>query len=140
MAPSELRLAQARGCAAAIIDHAMEARSGGATIACNNDGAPGAFEGKPGFGVGPYGNITYLGQHRLSLAAFMMGMESGSYFGSGMHWTDAGWHEWFSEYGRPLGPPQGPFARDGWVFRRSFAHVEVRMDCMELVANFSGWD
>jgi hypothetical protein len=55
----------------------------------------------------------------------MMGMEVGSYFGSGLHWTDAGWHVWFSEYDKPLGAPKGPYSRDGFVFTRSFAHVDV---------------
>ena len=79
MDAATLRLAQARGCAAAIEDHALEARRGAGTIICNNDGAPGPVNGSAGFGPGPYGNITYLGQHKISLAAFMMGMEKGSY-------------------------------------------------------------
>ena len=64
MDPATLKLAQARGCAAAIVDHAIEARRG-STIACNNDGAPGLVNGSAGFGPGPYGNLTYLQQHRI---------------------------------------------------------------------------
>lgn len=63
--------------------------------------------------------------------------EEGSYFGSGMHWSDAGWHEWFTEYGRPLGRASGPYAREGWVFRRSFEHVDVVADCWSLGTNFT---
>ena len=37
MGAATLKLAQARGCAAAVEDHALEARRG-STIACNNDG------------------------------------------------------------------------------------------------------
>ena len=47
-----------------MVDHALEARRG-STIACNNDGAPGLVNGSAGFGLGPYGNITFLGQHRI---------------------------------------------------------------------------
>jgi hypothetical protein len=64
MDAATLKLAQARGCAAAVVDHALEARRG-STIACNNDGAPGLVNGSAGFGLGPYGNITFLGQHRI---------------------------------------------------------------------------
>ena len=64
MDPATLKLAQARGCAAAVVDHAIEARRG-STIACNNDGSPGSVNGSAGFGPGPYGNLTYLEQHRI---------------------------------------------------------------------------
>ena len=71
-----------------------------------------------------------------SLAAFMLGMEAGSYFGSGLHWTDSGWHYWFPEYDRPLGKPKGSFTRQGFVFRRSFEHVDVMANCETLETTF----
>lgn len=71
-----------------------------------------------------------------SLAAFMLGMEEGSYFGSGMHWSDAGWHYWFPEYNKPLGKPKGQYTRDGFVFKRSFEHVDVTADCETLATTF----
>ena len=37
-------------------------------------------------------------QHQMSLAAYLMGAEEYSYFGSGMHWDDPGWHVWWPEY------------------------------------------
>jgi hypothetical protein len=55
----------------------------------------------------------------------MMGMEFGSYFGSGLHWTGAGWHVWFGECDEPLSASKGPYSRDGFAFARSFAHVDV---------------
>ena len=73
MDAATLKLVQARGCAAAIVDHAIEARRG-STIACNNDGAPGLVNGSAGFGPGPYGNLTYLEQHRIVSPAFNPGL------------------------------------------------------------------
>ena len=73
------------------------------SFACNNDGAQNSTVIPT-----PYGNISWQSQHELSLAAFMMGMEEGSYFGSGRHWDDPGWHVWWPEYDRPLGRPVDP--------------------------------
>ena len=61
--------AQKDGCAAAIEDFAMEARRR-PSFACNNDGYPNTTAYPS-----PYGNLTREGQHQMSLAAFMMGME-----------------------------------------------------------------
>lgn len=122
--------AQKDGCAAAIQDFAMEARLR-PSFACNNDGHPNTTAFPT-----PFGNLTFEEQHQLSLAAFMMGMEIGSYFGSGMHWDDIGWHVWWPEYDKPLGKPLGRYKRSGYRFRRSFEHVEVEADCSTLKARF----
>ena len=37
------------------------------------------------------GTFSPLAAHNTSLAAYLMAMEEGSYFGSGMHWSDVGW-------------------------------------------------
>jgi hypothetical protein len=124
---------QPDGCAAAIVNHAMEAQRG-PTLSCNNDGSM----NKTLF-PSPYGNISWFGQHEASLAAHMLGMEEGSYFGSGMHWSDVGWHVWWPEYDKPLGRPKGPFTRNGYTFTRSFEHVDVTFDCSTLKATFRGW-
>lgn len=36
---------------------------------------------------------------------------------------------WWPEYDFKVGAPAGPFARDGFVFSRSFEHVNVQIDC-----------
>ena len=74
------------GCAAAIEDLAYAARAGPA-FATNNDGSPS--------GAPPNTTVTWEGQHVVSLAAFMMAMEAGSYFSSGLHWGDDGNAVWW---------------------------------------------
>lgn len=122
--------AQWYGCAAAIEDHAYEARRlPGMT--CNNDGSFNATTFPS-----PFGNLSWYEQHKMSLAAHMLGMEEGSYFESGMHWDDIGWHVWWPEYDLPLGAPLGPYTRSGFKFSRSFEHVDVSADCQTLQATF----
>eukprot|EP00039_Didymoeca_costata_P033182 m.41073 g.41073 ORF g.41073 m.41073 type:complete len:476 (-) comp9736_c0_seq1:21-1448(-) len=130
MSPNERRTVQADGCSAAIIDHAMEAQRG-PTIACNNDG-----NSTGGPGPSPYWNITWMEQHAMSLGAFMMGMEEGSYFGSGLHWSDIGWHQWWDEYNHKLGKPLGRYTRDGYLFSRQFECLNVTVNCYNLQTNF----
>eukprot|EP00947_MAST-08B_sp_MAST-8B-sp1_P003084 g3084.t1 len=134
--------AQWDGCAAAIEDHALESRRL-PTVTCNNDGAMNTT-----LYPTPFGNLSKQGQHQISLAAHLMGMEEGSYFGSGLSWDDDGWHVWWPEYDRPLGRPMGPYQRDPtntYRFRRSFEYLDVEADCQTLEANFrwrtkpSGW-
>ena len=67
----------------------------------------------------------------------MLGMEAGSYFGSGLHWDDIGWHTWWPEYDRPLGKPFGGYRRSGYIFTRSFQHVDVSANCQTLKATFN---
>jgi len=122
--------AQWDGCAAAIEDLALEARQK-PTFACNNDGAK-----NDTLIPTPFGNITFREQHYFSLASFMMGMEEGSYFGSGMHWDDIGWHTWWPEYTKPLGKPLHQYTRNGYEFRRSFEHVDVFANCQTLQTRF----
>lgn len=116
------------GCAAAVENLAIEAKSGPA-FATNNDGAP---SGGP-----PNSTITWHGQHLVSLAAFMLAAEEGSYFSSGHGWTDDGNTFWWPEYDKKVGRPLGPYKREGFVFSRSFEHVDVRLDC-GLIATADG--
>jgi hypothetical protein len=109
------------GCAAAIEDLAREGASG-PSFATNNDGAPTG-------GFGPNSTMTKRGQHLVSLAAYMLAADEGSYFSSGDGWSDAGNMVWWPEYDRRVGRPRAAFARDGFVFSRSFEHVDVRLDC-----------
>ena len=36
--------------------------------------------------------------------------------------------DWYPQFDRPLGPPNGEFKQDGLVFTREFAHAAVRVD------------
>lgn len=123
--------AQLDGCAAAIEDLSMEAKRLPVQV-CNNDGAT----NKTVF-PSPYGPLSWYEQHQVSLAAYMMAMEEGSYFSSGKHWDDDGWHVWWPEYDQPLGRPLGPYVRSGYEFQRSFEHVDVWMSCATLEAKFN---
>jgi hypothetical protein len=38
------------------------------------------------------------------------------------------WRRWYPEYDKPLGKPNGPANRDGFVFTREFEHASVRLD------------
>jgi hypothetical protein len=112
------------GCAAAIEDLAAEGARG-PSFATNNDGAPDDA-------TFPNSTLTHRGQHLVSLAAYMLAAAEGSYFSSGSGWSDAGNMVWWPEYDRRVGAPRGPFVRDGFVFRRSFEHVDVSLDCAKV--------
>jgi hypothetical protein len=109
------------GCAAAVMDAAEEMRRRPAFY-CNNDGWPNRTDG----GVG-------LARHTISMAAYLMGAAEGSYFSSGLHWSDLipgtdekAWPFW-PDFEKKLGKPLGPMvvrSRDHpMVFTREF---EVR--------------
>jgi len=36
--------------------------------------------------------------------------------------------DWYPQFDRPLGPPNGEFKQDGMIFTREFAHAAVRVD------------
>ena len=65
-----------------------------------------------------------------------MGVSEGSYFGSGNHWDDPGWHVFWSEYDKPLGKPLGVYTRAGFEFTREFEHLTVKADCRTLSTHF----
>lgn len=125
---------QPDGCAAAVADHAIESQKM-PTMACNNDGAPNATLFP--FNYTPSGKTSWLEQHKVSLAAHLMGMERYSYFGSGMHWDDPGWHIWWPEYNNRLGEPLTQYTRNGYAFSRSFEFLNVSLDCATLETNFT---
>ena len=51
-------------------------------------------------------------------------------------------NEWFPEYSKPLGPPEGPATTDATrtVWTRRFAHASVRVDLRNRTASSILWD
>lgn len=63
------------------------------------------------------------------LAAFLIAVEEGVYFGYSYGWKhDMGWLADIPEFDRPLGPPEGPPAREGNVWQREFRYASVWLD------------
>ena len=117
------------GCAAAVMD-AAEEMSRGPAFYCNNDGWPNKTDG----GVG-------VARHTISMAAYLMGAAEGSYFSSGLHWSDLipGTHDkawpFWPDFKKKLGKPLGPMVRSGMVFTREFEGLSARIDCGKMEAS-----
>ena len=62
----------------------------------------------------------------FSLAAFLAGAQENCYFIYNWGYRmDNGCLEWYPEFDRPLGPPQGEMTQDGWTLRREYEHASV---------------
>ena len=117
------------GCAAAVVDAAQE-MARGPGFYCNNDGWPNATDG----GV-------EVARHNLSMAAYLMGAAEGSYFSSGLHWSDLvpgteekAWPYW-DDFKNELGAPLRPYKKEGdFVFSREFEGLSAKIDCGTLKA------
>jgi hypothetical protein len=81
-------------------------------------------------------------RHNISLAAYLIAAEEGSYFASGLHWTDLisgtqekAWPYW-SDFSARLGPPTGKRKRQPgtFVFEREFQFATVQLDCGSMSA------
>ena len=109
----------ADGCVAAVRNVMMESARGPTLLCCND--ADKATDGGAGLNV--------------SLAAYLMNANEGSYFGPGEHWANAGWDHVFDNFPQltlPLGPPSTPSFRssdDGYSFYRTFEHLDVTLHC-----------
>ncbi|GAB4141668.1 MAG: hypothetical protein Kow0040_30510 [Thermogutta sp.] len=76
----------------------------------------------------------------FSLACFLIAAEPYTYFAYAWGYrADDGCLIDYPELSRPLGPPQGPPDRDGWMYRRRFAHATVEVDLSERRASID-WD
>jgi hypothetical protein len=87
----------------------------------------------------------WMQQHiRFPLAVFLVIAEEGAYF----HWgtgpnvlpgsrTDVWRNDIYPELSRPLGRPLAPAVRDGYVFTRSFEHLDVWLDLKTREARLS---
>ena len=76
------------------------------------------------------------------MAAYLIATEEGSYFASGLHWTDLipgtqekAWPYW-SDFSARLGPPTGKRKRQPgtFVFEREFQFATVQLDCGSMSA------
>lgn len=118
------------GCVTAVLNLQLEAQRG-PVLVTNNDGA---------LSGGASSSKDFAKAHNVSLAAFMLGMEPQSFFGSGMHWADPGWNTPWHMYNRLLGRPHGPAVRTGPAsFRRVFDHVAVDLDCAGNISARIDW-
>jgi hypothetical protein len=72
------------------------------------------------------------------LACFLIAAQPHAYFcySWGYREQDGSLSE-YPELQRPLGPPKGDAIRDGWVFTRSFEHVDVWVDVSEKTARLT---
>ena len=72
------------------------------------------------------------------LAIFLTCAEKHSYFRIHEGYSaneGARWMRWFPEYDRPLGPPNGPAAKDGFRYSRTFQHATVELDIQKRTAS-----
>ena len=76
----------------------------------------------------PHAELLRQARERLifPLACFLVAAESNCYFCYtwGYRETD-GTFDWYPEFDKPLGPPQGEAKRTGWIYQRDFAHASV---------------
>ncbi len=79
----------------------------------------------------PYAELEKLAQEQLlfPLAVFLIAAGENTYFCYtwGYHEKD-GTFSWYPEFDKPLGKPLADAVRDGWKYKRSFAHCEVAVD------------
>jgi hypothetical protein len=47
--------------------------------------------------------------------------------------------EWYAEYSKPLGPPNGPAVKNGFIWTREFAHASVYVDVRSRYASKITW-
>jgi hypothetical protein len=63
------------------------------------------------------------------LACFLAGAQENCYFMYNWGYRmENGCLEWYPEFDRPLGKPQGEMVRDGWKLSREYKHASVRVD------------
>ncbi|UCD27397.1 MAG: hypothetical protein JSV03_09730 [Planctomycetota bacterium] len=63
------------------------------------------------------------------LAAFLIAAEKYCYFEYSFGYLAShGLFQRYPEYDKPLGPPQGPANRKGWIYTREFKHASVWVD------------
>ena len=81
--------------------------------------------------------IARLGRERVTfpLACFLVAAEAHFYFCYTWGYSEQhGTFDWYPEFDKPLGPPLGEAKRDGWTYRRDFAHAAVFVDLEKQTA------
>lgn len=109
-----------------------------ATHAAAKDGKIVVLKAWPGFSFRetemmqkPREELSRLSQERITfpLACFLVAAQPNCY----LHYTWGyremhGTFDWYPEFDKPLGPPQGDATRTGWTYQREFAHASVVVD------------
>lgn len=109
-----------------------------ATHAAAQDGKIVLLKGWPGFSYRepevnktPHDELVRLAKERItfSLACFLVAAEPNCYFCYTWGYREKhGTFDWYPEFDKPLGPPQGEAKTDGWKYRREFAHASVSVN------------
>ena len=76
----------------------------------------------------PHAEIVKLAQERITfpLACFLVAAEPNCYFCYTWGYRENdGAFDWYPEFDKPLGPPQGEANRTGYSYQREFAHASV---------------
>ena len=79
----------------------------------------------------PHDELARLAKERITfpLACFLVAAQPNSYFCYTWGYREKlGTFEWYPEFDKPLGAPQGEARRAGWTYRRTFEHVDVFVD------------
>jgi nucleoid DNA-binding protein len=72
------------------------------------------------------------------LACFLVGAEANCFFCYTWGWEpEEGTFEWYPEFDKRLGPPEGHATRTGWVFRRQFKYASVFVDLEKRTARIN---
>jgi len=75
------------------------------------------------------------GQITFPLACFLVGAGPNCYFCYTWGWLgEYGTFDWYPEFDKPLGAPEGEAKRDGWTYRREFEHASVFADLEKRTA------
>ena len=106
-----------------------------ATHAAARDGKIVLLKGWPGFSFRetdmmqkPHDELARLARERITfpLACFLVAAEPNCYFCYTWGYREMhGTFDWYPEFDKPLGPPQGEAKRTGWTYQREFAHASV---------------
>ncbi len=79
----------------------------------------------------PHAELARLAREHITfpLACFLAAAGTNSFFCYTWGYREGdGTFEWYPEFDKPLGPPQGEARRDGWIWRREFAHAAVSVN------------
>ncbi len=85
----------------------------------------------------PSGELARLAKERITfpLACFLVAAQEHCYFCYTWGYREKlGTFQWYSEFDKPLGPPQGDTKREGWTFEREFAQASVFVDLETKIA------
>lgn len=85
----------------------------------------------------PHDELHRVASERITfpLACFLAGAGPNCYFCYTWGWLGKyGTFDWYPEFDKPLGPPEGEAKRDGWTYQREFAHASVFVDLEEKSA------